>query len=185
MMENVRSEEGLSTVPHCASLLISKPFFSRFGHILKIMEKQRSAILLVLLLLLIFAGWWSVSLYHIAPSPQQQVAATSVSLPIDTTYIPASSLEIQSAFSNGAQSYNGTLLLPDCDTFSTAISTSGSNPAHVTLAFEVLRYDGSCHTASSTPNPFSASVSTGAIEPILQSVTVNNQTIPFSLIQAQ
>ena len=157
------------------------------------MEKRRGAILLVLLLLLIAAGWWSVSVYHVSPMtlrsgglgiippPTTTTAISSTTPVLDTAYTAPQSLNIQGTFSAGEQTYSGTLSLPACDTFSTAVSIASLKPMEVILSFEVLHSGGACSVASSTPNPFSVGVSIGATQPTLKSVLINNQPVTFSL----
>lgn len=154
--------------------------------------KQQSSILLILLLLALLALWWGLSFAHTSatsPAVAENSALAERTLThtaIDADYpIPNTVLVTHTTIKKGAFAYGGTLVLPNCDTFSTSMSAAGANPAAVSLSFVVTKVDSVCADMGTSSAPFLVSYSDGtAHAPTLANITINNHPVSFSLVKS-
>ena len=151
-------------------------------------HKHRSSLLLIVLLLVLLGLWWKISFIQIRSQSQSLTAATTEAQPVtllpDVSYTPPAKVVIHSRSIRGGESYSGSLVLPNCDTFSTSFSTQGHNGAAISLTFMVSKTDAVCDDVGTSSAPFAISYSSGeAKSPPLTNLVINNRPALFSLVE--
>ena len=139
------------------------------------------------ILVVIAAAWWGIVNY--APQPAQQAQAQPLP-PTDTHYKAPAPLAVNHSTASGANVYSGTLPLRSCNVLSGGLATLGGSPVHLTLTFTVFDADGTClasTAAEDASQPFSMSFSskTSTLTPVLDSVTVNGASVPFTIVEGK
>lgn len=143
----------------------------------------RKALPLVVLLLVLVAGWWAVSSTHIVqPIATHLTSAVDASgYIVDTSYVSPGPIVVVHTKSGSTQTYSGSLMIPNCDTFSVHISTSGNQ---ISLAFTILTLGGNCTNAANAATPFVVTYSTSQSgTPTLDGITINGASASFSVTE--
>ena len=150
------------------------------------MAKETSAFSLIIFLFIILAAWWAVSSFKVHRATPTPAATRATS--VDNAYNVTGPINIYHAASkDGSDVYSGSLTIPSCDEFLTAVSALGSQPARIRLSFTISRPSSACADQESTQLsvPFSVTFSSNKSSktPVVDSVKVNNEAAAFSIVE--
>ncbi len=144
---------------------------------------------IAVVLLVVVLGVWLYVSYPMQPQPAPQTAQQRIP-PADTHYTPPATLALHHSVVAGANVYSGNLPIRSCNTFSGGLAASGGDPIHVQLNFRIFDGDGTCLTSTAAEDaqqPFTLSYSskTSTKAPVLDSVSINGASIPFTLVEGK
>lgn len=144
-----------------------------------------------MLMLLVLVLWWFVVVFVPRTSTPQPPPTTTLlrqTEPVaaaDPNYVLPRRITIKHSSKQGVETYQGELALPNCDMFSTGVSTTGTRSVTLALVFRVTKAaDGACTDAGTSTTPFLISYASPTTHsPSLAGITINDTPVSFSVIK--
>ena len=187
-MESVAWAVVVSQTLNYIEVLISPLLYRHGRYTYGMLGTTRSRTALLLLFVILFAFWWGVSIIS-QKTPPAPIASPQTTL-IDNrvAFSTTSPIIVHYSVDKNTHTYSGTLMLPSsCDTLGTGVTTSGSEPIHISILLSVLRSTSNCHEGPGDAEPFSVSISSKAksAAPLFDGVTVNSAITSSTLVETK
>lgn len=138
------------------------------------MKRELASICTIALLFILLVLWWLVSTVKF-PNYDAYAQNAALSTPQKLLIYHTS---------HGTESYSGSLVLPQCSDLQATVISSSASVLHVQIALASKRQPACSHTTA-TSTPFEVSVASGSKKPVLDSVSINNEPVPFTVVEHQ